>query len=182
MAIVTDRHTYAPNETGPSFGEIVYCGPVRGIYIGKYASAQYIVHWDGNDKSSISPAGMVNFTGRVDEDYIIRHVIEQHSSLGPKVGERIQKRRIQDLLKKDKDRKVAVLNKGSEPGDAASDFMSKHDHINPKELPDVSEKTCCLGCNALIEPDYDSIEPYYCKKCIRKMGFLYSPNIKGGKG
>lgn len=176
MAIILDK-SCIQKDYSPRYGEVVNYGAREGIYLGKTRNPyQILVHWLDNGTNSIVPVSVLRFTGTVDSQFL-----EQNSGVsspghkgkgGLKTGGRRIKRTRVDIALKRQEIRRKKIGKGAEPGNAA-DEAKKFKNSVEKNSCVTGEKVICLGCGREIKNNPNSIEPFYCKPCQKRLGFIH---------
>jgi hypothetical protein len=177
MAIIIDKNSIQ-HDYRPSFGEVVKHGAREGIYVGRTKSpAQVLVQWGGMGRPVVVPYACLHFTGNLDAAFLERsYAVDSPGHKGKgglKTGGRRIKRTRADVAFKRQEIRQKKLSKGSGPGNAADEGKKFKNEIDKHTHLSGDNKTPCLGCGKRITVNDDSMEPFYCKSCQKRLGFIH---------
>lgn len=197
MAVIGNR-VFRVEYNHPRMGEVVRHGARLGIFLGRCGHAHYIIHWEGNERPEFCSAQGIDGTGELDEAYlgdfvdIELNVVRRRGGL--RIGARRIKRNPADLARKRKSilaKKTGSAKVGggaddpSTPAHRATSGKMPHRHKHVRR-PDKSDPVTeartgsysCNKCGKRIVPDLDSVEPWYCPSCQKRMGLIHSPEME----
>jgi hypothetical protein len=169
--VIINKQAICQNSECPDFCEIVQIGTKKGVFLGKTAQSQFLIHSEGNLKTSVIPAGMVYRTHEIDLDYLdsFSQIEKNEGDLkrkgGLKVGSRKIKRRRADLVFRKQAVQGRTLRKKTPPQPGSSPVRKT---VHSKCI--VEEEVSCLHCGKQIKPRVNSLEPYYCSHCSKGKG------------
>lgn len=178
MAIIIDKNSIQKNYQ-PMLGEIVRMGAREGIYVGRTKNVhQVLVQWREMAAASVVPSSFLNFTGELDGDFVERcYAIDSPGHKGKgglKTGGRRIKRTRADIAFKRQEIRRKKISKGTGPGNAADEGTKFKNTVEKNShLGDKIEYPCLGGCGKFVPGDVETMEPFYCKSCQKRMGFIH---------
>ncbi len=178
MALIIDK-SCIQKPYQPMLGEIVRMGAREGIYVGKTRNVhQVLVQWREMGDASVVPASFLSFTGELDGDFVERcYAIDSPGHKGKgglKTGGRRIKRTKADIAFKRQEIRRKKISKGTGPGSAtdegtkSNNSVEKNSHMGGK-----IQYPCLGGCGKFVPGDVETMEPFYCESCQKRMGFFH---------